>query len=231
MPWEAFTVGILRPLLAIVVRHRWRGREHVPAHGGVIIAANHLSWSDPLFLSLFLYNSGRWPVFLAKSGIFEVPLLGPFLRQVKQIPVYRDRSDAALSLRDAEKGLREGAAVIVYPEGTCTRDPDLWPMAAKTGVARLAIKTGVPVIPVAHWGAQDVLPYGDKLPRLFPRKTFKVLAGPPVDLSAYRDRPLTASTLRAATEEVMKAITHQLSEIRHEKPPAEPYRPSADRDR
>ncbi len=87
-------------------------------------------------------------------------------------------------LKQAEKALAEGAAVIFYPEGTATRDPDLWPMVAKTGVARLALATGAPVIPVAHWGTQDVLPYGSKKPRLFPRKTVRTVAGKPVDLSA-----------------------------------------------
>ena len=75
--------------------------------------------------------------------------------------------------------------MIVYPEGTATRDPDLWPMVGKTGAARLALTTGAPVIPVAHWGAQDILPYGTSKPHLFPRKTVRMVAGPPVDLSAY----------------------------------------------
>nr|BFE82967.1 hypothetical protein GCM10020093_055680 [Planobispora longispora] len=111
---------------------------------------------------------------------------------------------------------------MFYPEGTCTRDPDFWPMEGKTGVARLALQTGVPVIPVAHWGAQEILPYGEKRPRLLPRKTFRVLVGPPVDLSKYDGLPLQADVLREATADIMAAITALLAELREEKPPRSP---------
>ena len=109
--------------------------------------------------------------------------------------------------------------MIVYPEGTASRDPDLWPMVGKTGAARLALTTGAPVIPVAHWGAQDILPYGTKKLHLFPRKTVQMVAGPPVDLSAYAGQRLGASTLRAATADIMADITALLAGIRHETPP------------
>ena len=117
--------------------------------------------------------------------------------------------------------------MIVYPEGTATRDPDLWPMVAKTGVARLALTTGAPVIPIAHWGAQEILPYGSKKPHLFPRKTVRMAAGPPVDLSAYAGQRLGASTLRAATDDIMADITALLAKIRQETPPAVPWDPAA----
>jgi 1-acyl-sn-glycerol-3-phosphate acyltransferase len=123
----------------------------------------------------------------------------------------------------------------VYPEGTATRDPDLWPMVGKTGAARLALTTGAPVIPVAHWGAQDILPYGTKKLHLLPRKTVRMVAGPPVDLSAYAGQELGASTLQAATADIMADITALLAGIRQETPPALPWdpavggRPSLDR--
>jgi 1-acyl-sn-glycerol-3-phosphate acyltransferase len=100
-------------------------------------------------------------------------------------------------------------------------------MVARTGVARLALTTGVPVIPVACWGAQVILPYGDKRPRLFPRKTVKIVAGPPVDLSAYQDKPLTSATLREATNAIMADVTRLLAGLRGEDPPAVPYDPRA----
>src|SRR5690606_31335223 len=126
--------------------------------------------------------------------------------------------------KHAEEALREGACVVVYPEGTVTRDPDLWPMVGKTGVARLALATGVPVIPVAHWGAQELLPYGKETrPRLLPRKTFRVLVGPPVDLSKYQGQPIRGTVLREATADIMAAITRQLEELRGEKAPDTPY--------
>jgi 1-acyl-sn-glycerol-3-phosphate acyltransferase len=137
--------------------------------------------------------------------------------------VYRGRGDAGLVLKEAEKALATGACVIVYPEGTASRDPDLWPMVGKTGAARLALTTGAPVIPIAHWGAQEILPYGTKKPHLFPRKTVRMAAGPPVDLSAYAGQRLGASTLRAATADIMADITALLAKIRQETPPAAPW--------
>jgi hypothetical protein len=119
--------------------------------------------------------------------------------------------------------------VIFYPEGTASRDPEQWPMVARTGVARLALTTGAPVVPVACWGAQVILPYGDKRPKLFPRKTVQVAAGPPVNLSAFKDQPLTAQTLRGATEAIMADITKLLAGLRGEEPPAVPYDPRAKR--
>ena len=119
--------------------------------------------------------------------------------------------------------------MIVYPEGTASRDPDLWPMAGKTGAARLALTTGAPVIPIAQWGAQDILPYGTKKLHLFPRKTVRMAAGPPVDLSAYAGQRLGASTLQAATADIMAAITALLATIRQETPPAVPWDPAVGR--
>ena len=163
---------------------------------------------------------------MIKSPIFDVKGVGWLLRKFGQLPVYRGRGDAGLVLKQAEQALRDGAAVIVYPEGTATRDPDLWPMVGRTGAARLALTTGAPVIPIAHWGAQDILPYGSKKLRLFPRKTVRMAAGPPVDLSAYAGQRLGASVLRAATADIMADITALLARIRQETPPAVPYDPA-----
>jgi 1-acyl-sn-glycerol-3-phosphate acyltransferase len=221
--WRAVVVVILRPLLFSLLKRDWKGQENIPREDGVIIAANHLSWADPLALAHFIYKAGRFPVYLAKDTLFTVKGLRRILRKTGQIPVYRERADAALALRDAEKGLRSGECLIFYPEGTCTRDPELWPMTGKTGAARLALITGAPVIPVAHWGAQRLWPYGTKKFRPFPRKTMHVIAGPPVDLSKYEGKPLDAATLTAATTDIMRAIADLLGEIRGETPPEKLY--------
>jgi 1-acyl-sn-glycerol-3-phosphate acyltransferase len=102
-------------------------------------------------------------------------------------------------------------------------------MVARTGVARLALSAGAPVIPIAHWGAQEILPYGSFRPRLLPRKTVHMVAGPPVDLSEFAGRPLDSQTLRAATEKIMKEITGLLATLRGETPPAEPFHPAVAR--
>jgi hypothetical protein len=99
-------------------------------------------------------------------------------------------------------------------------------MVAKTGVARLALATGAPVIPVARWGTQDILPYGSKKVRLFPRKTVRTVAGPPVDLSQWAGQKSSAKALRAATGAVMAEVTALVAELRGAEPPAVPYDPS-----
>jgi 1-acyl-sn-glycerol-3-phosphate acyltransferase len=221
--WRAVVVVILRPLLFSLLKRDWKKQDEIPREGGVIIAANHLSWSDPLALAHYVYKAGRFPVFLAKSALFKAKGLGIILRKTGQIPVYRDRADAGLALRDAEKGLHDGQCLIFYPEGTCTRDPNLWPMSGKTGAARLALTTGAPVVPVAHWGAQYLWPYGTKQFKPFPRKKMHVIAGPPVDLSKYEGAPLNAETLGAATADIMRAIADLLGELRAEAAPETLY--------
>ena len=225
--WRVFTVAILLPLLRLLIRFRWQGREHLPRTGGVILAPNHLSYADWSTIAVFSYGYGRrFPVFMIKSAIFDVPLIGSLMYKDGQLPVYRGRGDAGLVLKQAEQALAAGACVIVYPEGTASRDPDQWPMVGKTGAARLALTTGAPVIPIAQWGAQEILPYGSKKPKLWPRKTVRMVAGPPVDLSAYAGQRLSASTLRAATADIMADITALLATIRQEIPPAVPWDPA-----
>jgi 1-acyl-sn-glycerol-3-phosphate acyltransferase len=227
--WRLISKIILRPLIPALMKIDGRGRENFPATGGMILAANHLSYFDVLALSLFIDRAGRYPVFLAKSSLFSIKVLGPILRKLGQLPVYRGQADAALVLRDAEQGLRDGASILFYPESTVTRDPDLWPMVAKSGVARLALATGVPVIPAAHWGAQRILPYGSVIPKIIPRKRVQILAGPPVDLSEFQDQPVTPAVLREATAKIMADITGLLAEIRHEEPPATVFHPAVAR--
>ncbi|MDL4818805.1 lysophospholipid acyltransferase family protein [Actinomadura opuntiae] len=232
--WRKLTIVILRPLLFGLLRRDWRGRGNVPRTGGVIIAANHISESDPLALAHFVYEAGRYPVYLAKDALFSTPIVGTVMRGTGQIPVYRDSADAALALRDAEKALVDGECLMFYPEGSCTRDPELWPMTGQTGVARMALQTGAKVVPVATWGAHELLPYKKAEQRglagslkkgfhPFPRKTMQVIAGPPIDLSKYEGRPLDKETLRAATDDIMTVISELLGELRGERPPAERY--------
>ena len=226
--WRLFSRIILHPGLRLLMRLKWQGKENIPRTGGIIMAPNHLSYAD--WPTIALFSDGyahRYPVFMIKSPIFEVKVIGPLMYKFGQLPVYRGRGDAGLVLKQAEQALRAGACVIVYPEGTASRDPDLWPMVGKTGAARLALTTGAPVVPIAHWGAQDILPYGSKKPRLFPRKTVRMVAGPPVDLSAYAGQRLGASTLRAATADIMADITALLAKLRQQTPPAVPWDPAA----
>ena len=220
-------IAILEPVLLVLTKRRWVGGENLPASGGCVLAANHVSHLDPLTFAHFAYAYGRLVRFLAKAAVFDVPVLGRIVRSAKQIPVYRLTTDASQSLVAAVDAVQQGECVVVYPEGTITRQPDLWPMRGKTGAARIALTAGVPVIPIAQWGPNHILAPYAKRPRLFPRRTISMTVGPPVDLDDLRDRPLTPALLRQATDRIMDDITRMLEEIRGEQAPAERFDPRA----
>lgn len=209
---------LYRPMLALTVRD-FRGAEHLPATGGVVIAANHLSWFDPLAVALLCWQAGRPARFLAKDGVFRVPGLGPFLRSAGQIPVVRGSADAVKSFHAAVDAARTGEVVVVFPEATITRDPQLWPMQAKTGAVRIAASAGVPLLPVTIWGSQWILPYGAYVPRLPARRTLSVRMGPPVDLSDVDPTAPTMDALLRSTDRLMDTLTATLAEIRGEPQP------------
>lgn len=229
--WLRLCVIVLKPLLTLMTRRTWLGNENVPPQGPVILAVNHHSHADPFTVAHWVYDLPRNPRFLAKESLFRIPLVKQVLYGADQIPVYRGTKDASASLRDARNVLDGGGAVIIYPEGTVTKDPGLWPMQAKTGVARLALETGAPVIPVAEWGSERLFDPRTKKVCPRPRTRVTVVAGPAVDLSAYAGQPLTGEVLRGATDTIMRAIRDLLAGIRHEEPPADFHpRPVVPRD-
>lgn len=220
--------GLLRGAMRVVARYEVSGLEHVPEGGGFLVTPNHISHVDPFPWAHVLYNRGYSPVYLAKSTLFDTPVVGWVLRHAKQVRVDRETSSAGEALVHAVRALGEGECVVVYPEGSLTRDPDLWPMRGKTGAARLALQSGAPVIPVAQWGPQELLPRYAKRPRLSRhRRLMRVRFGPPVDLDDLRDQPLNAPTVTAATERIMAAITHELEQLRGERAPAERFDPKS----
>ena len=222
--WYRLAAVIAKPPLVLLFKRDWRGMENIPTDGGFITAVNHNSALDPLSYAHFQYNTGRVPRFLAKATLFDVFFVGMMLRGTGQIPVLRESTDAANAFRSAVDAVNRGECVAFYPEGTLTRDPELWPMVGKTGVARVALMTELPVVPVAQWGANKALPpYGK--PHLFPRKTLMVLAGPPVDLSAYYGSDPTPDVLKEVTDIIMAAVAEQLSVLRGEPAPAERFDP------
>src|SRR3954468_13745387 len=223
----AFTlcVAILKPLLLLLTKRDWIGGENIPAKGGAVIAANHASHIDPLTFAHFIWDHGRLPRYLAKAGLWDVRVLGAIMRDTGQIPVYRASTDASKAFSAAVEAVKSGKIVIVYPEGTLTRQAELWPMVGKTGAARIALAADVPVIPVAQWGAQEILyPYA-KRPHLLPPKLVHARAGDPVDLEDLRRLEPTPEVLHRATERIMDAITALLEEIRGETAPRERFDP------
>ena len=221
----ALGVGILKPLLLLFTRHHWVDGGKIPARGGAVVAANHVSHVDPVTFAHFIYDHGRLPRYLAKAELFAIPVAGRLIVEMGQIPVHRNSADASRAFSSAVEAVQKGKLVIVYPEGTITRQPHLWPMVGKTGAARIALSAGVPVVPVAQWGAQEILwPY-TKRPRLLPRKLVHAKAGDPVDLDDLRGLPVTPEVLRLATDRIMDAITTLLEDVRGETAPAERFDP------
>lgn len=218
---------VLRPLIAHLTRQRWHGAEHLPESEGFVVCPNHVSHLDVFAFSHFLYDHDHPPFFLAKHGVFRIPVVGRMIAAAEQIPVHRGSGDVVEVYRSARAAIADGKAVGVYPEGTLTRHPDLWPMRGKTGAARISLETGCPVVPVAQWGPQEILrPYA-RWPHLLPRKTMHVRAGAPVDLDDLRGRPITKSVLEEATERIMTAITRELEVLRGELAPAGRFDPHA----
>jgi 1-acyl-sn-glycerol-3-phosphate acyltransferase len=224
-PAFIFGAGILRPLLNLIVKKDWRGAEKLPKTGAAIVVCNHLSYLDPLTFSHFLYSNGRAPRYLGKDSVFRIPIIGWVIKATGQIPVHRESKDAVKGLEHAIAVLKAGHLLGVYPEGTLTRDANLWPMKAKTGVARLALITGAPVYPCASWGPERVIPpYGKKI-KLFPRTKVSIIVGDPIDFSKWRGRESDPQALEEASDHIMDEITHLLEILRNEKAPEERFDP------
>ena len=146
LPWAYRSVAfVLRPLLMRVTKRDWRGLENIPAEGGFVVSTNHISYVDPIVFAHFMFDSGREAYFLGKDSLFAIPVVGWLLKKCGQIPVYRNSVAATDSYRAAVDGVRAGKALGIFPEGTITRDPDLWPMRGKTGAARVALETRCPI--------------------------------------------------------------------------------------
>ena len=223
----AFKLGtkVVIPLLNLVGKKSWRGGYHIPQTGKVIVASNHVSYLDVLFLTHFLFRNGRAPRYIGKEGVFKVPVIGKVVLAAGMVPVSRESKDASKALDHAVRLLQVGHCVGVYPEGTLTRDPLGWPMVAKTGLARLAIATQTPVIPIAQWGSQIVMPTYEKKLKIFPRTPIRMLAGEPLDFSPWYGRENDVEALREATAFLMRKITDLLEELRGEKRPVEIFDP------
>lgn len=213
------------PFLTLFTKWNWRGFEQLSQQdGGIVVATNHTSWFDPLVVAHPLWAHDRPPRFLGKESVFRVPIFGWIISSAGQIRVYRESSEAVFALRDAVVAASSGECVVVYPEGTITRDPHLWPMQGKTGAVRIALESGRPLFPMVQWGSHMVIgPYKKEL-RLLPRKTMYVWLGEPMDLARYRDKELTPELLHEATDNLMLTIARMEGEIRGEAPPTVLYR-------
>jgi 1-acyl-sn-glycerol-3-phosphate acyltransferase len=222
-PALRFAVVVIVPVSSLLFRLRYRHGDRLPATGPVLLVANHVSVLDPLACARLAWDNGRVPHFLAKESLFR-GRLGPILRACGQIPVARFSADAHEALSAAQADLAAGNCVVIYPEGSVTRDPGWWPMQARTGVARLALTTDAAVVPVAQWGPQRVHDYHAHTWHLRFRTPTDHLVGEPIDLSAQRARlraggALSAELLRETTDLIMTRVRDQLAELRDEPAP------------
>ena len=190
--------------------------EHIPHDGPVLVAANHISYFDPLAHGYMLVRAGRRPRYLAKKELYGNWFLRNLLEGAKQIPVERGTGSAA-PVAAASKALKDGEVVVVYPEGTVTKNPDFTPMQAKTGIARLTLATDVPVLPIAVWGSQNVWQRGGARSLAFGRPIW-LKAGPALDFSQYDGQLSDPAVLREVTDTVMDELSRLVNELRQRYP-------------
>lgn len=203
-PWFQIAKLVCLPPVKLWFTWRFEGLEHIPPTGGAIVACNHLSYLDPLGNAYAAIKAGRRPRFLAKDDLFTIPVVGSALRGAHQIPVNR-RSGQQASLVEGVAALRAGELLMIYPEGTVTTRPDWMPMEARTGVVRLALDAGAPIVPMASWGSQEVWQKSGRGSLRFGRPVW-IKAGPPIDLRGREDAREDRESLRGLTAEVMDAI-------------------------
>ena len=223
----SLVAAILIPLVRLMFKVTPKGIEKLPKSGSFVLVSNHVTNVDALAVAYFVYvNLKRAPHFLAKGSLFKVPVIGPALRAAGQIPVYRGGQRNDEQLRAAHAFLDAGHTIAIFPEGTLTRDPNLWPMRGKTGAVRLALDANVPVYPMAHWGSQEILPrYGSKFRPGYWKKV-DIIVGDEINLDQFRHPKPTPAEVLSATEVVMNSITGLVEELRGEKAPVERWDPA-----
>lgn len=214
----------LAPILRLFFNVKTEGLEKLPK-GGYVLVGNHLSYLDPFAFAYSVYiHMKRVPHYLAKESLFRVPVLSWILPRVGQIPVYRTGRSNEEPLRAAKDFLKAGLVVVVFPEGTLTRDPELWPMRGKTGAIRMAAELGVPIVPAAHWGVHKVMGNYEKKIRPNPFHTVTVKIGDPIHLD-LGENP-SAKKINDATEMVMQKMAQLVGEMRGETPPKKLWDPT-----
>jgi 1-acyl-sn-glycerol-3-phosphate acyltransferase len=222
--WWRLAQVVILPLFTAFVTMKIRPQSSIPQQGPFIVAPNHYSEIDPIVMGVAVWKLGRTPRFLAKASLFRIPVLGFYLRKTGQIPVERDAGGSS-AIDAAHRLMESGQGVIVYPEGTLTREPDLWPMRGKSGAIRMALEANIPLYPAAHWGTQMLMPrYGKKI-SVQPRPLIEVIVGEPMDLSRHQGKPVTRELVETLTNELMLEIQKLVAQLRGEKAPKSIFQP------
>jgi len=215
-------ISVFHGLLLLVARRRYLHLERIPSTGGVIVASNHISHLDAFSLSTAVRSAGRNPLGMGKVELFRIPVVGDWFARIGHVPVERGVAPS-LALAPATQALRNGKVLCLYPEGTLNITPERGLIEGRTGVARLALDSGVPVTPIGQWGPQLAFSTSGQLalirkPKLFgwfrqgrrPRRPVcQLLVGDPITPDEIRNAAGSnpdAPDLRAVTDLIMTRI-------------------------
>ena len=204
-------VAVCKPVLVVLRRPDWRGVAGIPRVGGAVLAANHVSHLDPLLVAEMVLAEGRVPRFLAKDSLFSEPVVGRWFRAAGHVEV--DRVAGRAGYDNAVSAARDGRLLLVYPEGSITKRDDGLPMTMKSGAVRIALEASVPLVPVAQWGAQEILPAYSWQLRWAWRRRVVIVVGPPVPLDDLRDLESARAIEvgRRRLEDTLSAMVCELS--------------------
>lgn len=222
-PWRVLLVAA-RVFVPLFCRLRVTGDVPAALRGGpLVLAGNHIGIFDPIALVAACRVRRLAPRILTTGGVFRVPVAGPLLRRCGHIPVDRNGGTAAEALAEAVVAVRAGSVVAGYPEGRVTLDPGMWPERGKTGLGRLALRTGVTVVPVAQWGAHEVLAWDGArtmvwtaLSALWRRPVVRVHFAAPVDLGGLNDG--VHGDAQRAVDRITEATIAALAALRADEP-------------
>lgn len=204
-------MAVCKPVLMVLRRPDWRGVARLPRVGGAVLAANHVSYLDPLLVAEMVLAEGRVPRFLAKDSLFGRPVVGRWFRAAGHVEV--DRVAGRAAYKEAVRAARDGRLLLVYPEGSITKREDGLPMPLKSGAVRIALEASVPLVPVAQWGAQEILPaYSGRL-RWGWRRRVSVLVGPPIPLEDLRNLE-SARAIEVGRRRLEDTLTSMVCELR-----------------
>jgi len=210
-PTYLLAKAIVKPWMGTWFRWHIEGLENIPSHGPALLCFNHISFLDPFASAYVVDRVGRRPRYLAKAELFDDKRIAWIIRGAKQIPVKRGTAEAPMALDQAIDALRRDELIVIFPEGTITTDPDLNPMPAKTGLARLALATGAPVIPGALWGTANVWPKGFAKRWWPPKQDICVRFGEPIPVEGD---PNSATDWTRVGDTVMSEIGRLVASLR-----------------
>ena len=210
-PTYLLAKAIIKPWMGMWLRWTIEGDERIPQNGPAILAFNHIAFLDPFAAAYVVDRVGRRPRFLAKSELFQDKRVAWILKGAGQIEVRRGTREAPMALDHAVAALKKGEIIVVFPEGTITTDPDLRPMEAKTGAARLALASGAPLIPCAVWGTANIWPKDYAKHWWPPKQDVLVRIGEPMSVSGDPDSP---DSWRSLSADIMERISVLVASLR-----------------